>query len=76
MARGACAETSVPNTELSSWSRLTIPRPMVTGSISVNTCLTRGSRQSTVNCRRKSIRRIAQAIIISCTTVAISQAIA
>ncbi len=70
------AETSVPNTELSSWSRLTIPSPIVTGSISVNTCRTRGSRQSTENCRRKSIRRRAEATSSSCTTVATSQAIA
>ena len=66
----------MPNTELSSWSRLTIPSPIVTGSISVNTCLTRGSCQSIENCRRKSIRRSAEATIRPCTTVATSQAIA
>ena len=38
----------MPNTELISWSRLTIPRPIVTGSISVKTCLMRGSCQSIV----------------------------
>ena len=46
----------MPNTELISWSRLTIPSPIVTGSISMNTCLMRGSCQSIVICRRKSIR--------------------
>ena len=53
-----------------------IPRPMVTGSISTNTCLTLGSRQSIVNCRRKSILRSAEATMSICTTVAASQAIA
>ena len=38
----------MPKTELISWSRLTIPRPIVTGSISTKTCRTRGSRQSIV----------------------------
>ena len=38
-----------------SWSRLTIPSPIVTGSISTKTCRTRGSCQSIVKPRRKSI---------------------
>ena len=53
-----------------------IPSPMVTGSISRKTCLTRGSRQSSVYAKRKSIFRSAQATISICTTVATSQATA
>ncbi len=43
----------MPKTELISWSRLTMPRPIVTGSISVNTCLMRGSCQSIVKLQAK-----------------------
>ena len=66
----------MPNTELISWSRLTMPSPIVTGSISTNTCLMRGSCQSIANCRRKSIRASAPKTISSCTTVATRIAIA
>jgi hypothetical protein len=74
IARGAWSDTRLPNTEFKSWSRLTIPRPIVTGSINRNTWRTRGSCQSTVNARRKSICRNAQATISICTIVAISHA--
>ena len=46
IARGAPAETSVPSVESISRSKLISPRPIVTGSISRRTCITRGSRKS------------------------------
>ncbi len=53
-----------------------MPRPIVTGSISMNTWRTRGSCQSIESCRRKSIRASAPGAIASCTTVASRMAIA
>ncbi len=76
IARGASLLTSVPKAELMSWSRLTMPRPIVTGSISMKTCLMRGSRQSMWNARRKSIRPSAPKAIPSWTKVATRIAIA
>ena len=70
IARGASADTSVPNSELMSWSRLTMPRPIMIGSISANTCLTRRSRQSNENLRSKCMRRSAASATRNCTTVA------
>ena len=76
MARGAAVETKLPKVALSNWSRLTMPRPIVTGSMSANTWRRRGSRQSTVKARRKSMRRSAEATMSICTAVAASQATA
>ena len=53
-----------------------MPKPIVTGSISMNTCLMRGSCQSMENCRRKSMRPSAPNAISICTNVAASTAIA
>ncbi len=47
-----------------------MPSPTATGSISMNTCLMRGSCQSIRICSRKSIRPSAPKAIPSCTTVA------
>ena len=47
-----------------------MPSPTATGSINMNTCLMRGSCQSIVICKRKSIRPSAANDIPSCTTVA------
>ena len=66
----------MPKVELISWSRLTIPSPIVTGSISTKTWRTRGSRQSSEKPSRKSICWSAPAAISSCTTVAARIAIA
>ena len=68
--------TSAPKLELISASRLTIPSPRVTGSISVKTRRTSGSRQSICQPSRKSIRRSAEPTSSPWTTVATSQAIA
>ena len=53
-----------------------MPRPIVTGSISMRTCRMRGSRQSMWNCRRKWMRPSAPKAMPSWTKVAISTAIA
>ncbi len=76
MAAGAWGETRVPKAELISWSRFTIPSPIVTGSISANTWRMRGSDQSMCSCRRKSIRPSAAKASSSWTTVAIRTPIA
>ena len=55
---------------------LMIPMLSVTGTNSSITWRTRGSRQSMLKVSRKSIRRSAELIISSCTTVATSHAIA
>ena len=70
IARGASSETRLPKPALMTWSRLTMPSPTATGSISMNTCLIRGSCQSICIRRRKSIRPSAPNAIPSCTTVA------
>jgi len=52
------------------------PRPMVTGSMSVKTWRIRGSCQSMLNCRRKSIRPSVPSANISWTPVAARMPIA
>ena len=66
----------MPKPALMKMSRLMIPIDSVTGKNSSSTCRTRGSRQSSANGSRNSVRRIAHATSSICTTVATSHAIA
>ena len=76
IARGACSEISDPSTELMTRSKLMIPSPSVTGSMSLSVWMTRGSRQSKPSLSRKSRRASAGKHMASCTIVPISTPIA
>ena len=69
MALGALWEISVPSVELSSRSKLMIPRPSVTGTISLKTRVTRGSRQSKASSSLKPSRASTGSAIPSWTIV-------
>ena len=77
IARGASSETSEPSIELMSRLKLISPSPIVTGSISMRTGSTRGSRQ--VESEILSVEADARSVgiaIASCTTVPASTPIA